>query len=491
MKRIILLMVIHLCGLLAVNAEDNSYCIGETAVLEAKGEKVRWYADKQKSKLLHEGNTYQITVTQPDTFFVTRILQNQETIPDPFILMVGDPVIANVVVTHASCSNDNGTISVTALGEGLTYSLDNGVFQTSPSFSSLYSKTFQLTVKSATGCLATREVEIQKKSIPSFVMVVILNPCEFEDKDLSAVALGGYGTITYALDEGPFQQSGLFSDLKSGSYTLRAKDSLGCEISMETTVPDKNQAVKLHDVDVEHARCGGEFGLVTLLATGSGQLQYSLDGADYVDSPNFSSVLPGAYTAFVRDGAGCTDSTEIIIGKTPAPRILEVIASNASCREDDGAVVIHANGSGPLLFSVDAVNYVTDTVFTGLSPLVQTVYVKDTAGCDVARSVIIGRDCLDNVYIPAAFSPDQDGTNEVMEVKFSVASVKITAFRLFNRWGNVITSTTNKTVQSGAALWDGLYHGTRAQPGVYPYQLDIEFDNGQKQSVRNSILLMR
>jgi gliding motility-associated-like protein len=355
----------------------------------------------------------------------------------------------------------------------------------------LHAKTFELTVKSVGGCLATQEVKVERKSVPSFVMAVIVNPCEPGDKDFSAFALGGYGEITYALDNGPFQRSGLFSDLKSGSYKLRARDSSGCETSMEVTVPDKNQAVALHGVAIEHAKCGGEFGALTLSATGSGQLQYSLDGTNYVSSPSFSSVIPGARTVFVKDGAGCTDSTEINVIKRPAPKILEVIESDASCNGNDGALIIHATGSGPLFFSVDAVNYVTDTVFTGLSPLVQTVYLKDTAGCSAARSVIIGRDCLDNVYIPTAFSPDRDGINEVMEIKFSVSSVKITSFRLFNRWGNVIASVTNKVVQSGVALWDGSYKGDKAQPGAYPYELNIEFENGKKGSIRNTIMLMR
>ncbi len=494
MGKFFLCIVLILYGLPAafpVFAQEYSYCSGETAMLESKGANVRWYADSHKSKLLHTGNTYQMTVTKPDTFYVTQTLQNQETKPVPVVLKIGDPVISHIAVTHASCNKDNGAISVTAQGDGLTYSLNNGPFQTSPVFSSLYSKFFKLTVKSTQGCMVTREVEIERKSVPSFVMAVVLNPCEPGNKDFGALALGGYGEITYALDDGPFQQSGIFQDLEAGRYMLRAKDSQSCESKMEIVIPDQNQAVTLDDVKVEHARCGGEFGVVAMHATGNGPLQYSLDGTTYAASPDFYNVSPGAYTVFVKDGAGCTDSAAINIKKSPAPVILDVIESNASCGKDDGSLIIHAIGSGPLFFSIDAVHYVTDTVFTSLSPLVQNIYIRDTAGCDMARSVTIGRDCLDNVYIPTAFSPDQDGINEVMEIKFSMASVKITSFRVFNRWGNVITSVTNKAVQSGVALWDGFYKGDKVPPGAYPYELGIEFENGRKELIRNTIMVMR
>lgn len=472
--------------------EDHSYCKGETAALEVKGTNVRWYKDQQKSKLLHSGNVYELVVTQADTFYVTQVVQGRETDPLPIVLKVGDPTISDVKVTHANCDQDNGIISVTAEGEGpLMYSLDNGTFQSSPVFTGLYAKTFLLSVKSQRGCLVTREISVEKKWRQSFVMAVVLNPCTSGNKDFSALALGGYGPITYALDEGPFQKSGLFANLESGGYTLRARDSVGCEISMDIKIPDKSEAVKLQRVDIEHARCGAEFGGVTLIATGSGQMQYSLDGQNYLSSPIFTRVPPGAYEVFVKGEGGCVDSRKIVIGQAPAPEFLEIIETNATCKGDDGSVVIYAVGSGPLLYSIDAVNYVRDTVFTGLSPLTQTVYVRDTAGCDAAHSIYIEKDCQEKVHIPSAFSPDSDGRNEVMDMKFSDASLKIRYFRVFNRWGTVIANRTDQMVESGFALWDGSFKGDKVQPGTYPYELLVEFDNGSKRLIRDAVLLLR
>ncbi|WAC12498.1 T9SS type B sorting domain-containing protein [Dyadobacter pollutisoli] len=406
--------------------------------------------------------------------------------------MACEPSITNIAVTKANCEKDNGVISVTAKGEGpLVYSLDGDSFQSSPVFSGLYAKTYRLLVKSGQGCVVTRDVVVEKLWKPSFVTAVILNPCEFEDKDFGATAMGGYGPITYALDDGPFQEMGFFPDLPGGEYTLRARDSVGCEIVMEIKIPEKKEGVVMQDADVLHARCGGEFGSVTLAATGGSKLQYSLDGQNYGPSPNFPRVPPGAYEVFVKDERGCTDSRNIVIGKSSAPQFLEIIETNASCKGDDGTVAIYAIGSGPLSFSIDAVTYLSDTVFTGLTPLVQTVYMRDTAGCDVARSIMIEKDCLEAIYIPTAFSPDSDGKNEVMDMKFLGGALKIRYFRLFNRWGNVIASSASQNVESGYTLWNGIHNGNEVQPGTYPYELMVEFANGFTRVIRNSVLVLR
>ena len=406
--------------------------------------------------------------------------------------MACEPTITNIAVTKANCEKNNGVISVTAKGDGPpVYSLNGYDFQSSPVFSELYPKTYRVFVKSGQGCVVTRDVVVEKLWKPSFLMAVILNPCELENKDFSATAVGGYGPITYALDDGPFQETGFFPDLPVGEYKLRARDSVGCETTMDIKIPEKKEEVVLHAADVEHARCGGEVGSVTLTATGSGMLQYSLDGQNYGQSPNFLHVRPGAYEVFVKDETGCTDSRKIEIGKSPAPKFLEIIETNASCKGDDGAVAIHAVGSGPLIYSIDALNYVSDSVFTGLTPLTQTVYMRDTAGCDVAHSITIEKDCLENVYIPSAFSPDSNGKNEVMDMKFSGGSLKIRHFRLFNRWGDLISSSADQSVESGYALWNGIHNGNKVQPGTYPYELMVEFDNGLTRVIRDSVLVLR
>ncbi|WP_221393034.1 gliding motility-associated C-terminal domain-containing protein [Dyadobacter sp. NIV53] len=469
----------------------DTYCAGEMATMEVTGKDVRWYPDIQKSKLLHSGNSYETQVTRTDTFYVTQTFHDTETPPVPVIIKVSEPKIQDVQVTPASCDADNGTISVTATGDApMNYSLEYGMYQSSPVFTDLYANNYLVIVKTGAGCTVTRAVKVEKKTRPSFLTVYVDQPCTSETGILRVRGQGGYGLLTYSLDNQPFQESGVFPDLQSGEYNLRVRDSIGCEMGMVVKVEDKNDAVTLQDIKVENAKCGAEYGSVSVIATGSGELQYSLDGETYVTSAYFPQVEPGAYEIFVKDQSGCTVNKKIVVGKAPAPVIHNVIEYNAGCNESDGAVSIYATGSGPLLYSIDGINFVTDTTFTGLSPLNQNVMIVDTAGCNVTRSITIGENCFEKVYIPTAFSPDLDGKNEVMDIKFSSTQLKIRYFRLFNRWGTVV-AYSDQTIQSGHALWDGFYKGNKAQPGSYPYELLVEFEGGRKQVIRNTILLLR
>lgn len=75
----------------------------------------------------------------------------------------------------------------------------------------------------------------------------------------------------------------------------------------------------------------------------------------------------------------------------------------------------------------------------------------------------ISCDC--NVYIPNAFTPDGDQTNNV----FSVVSDCVFAeyhLTLYNRWGEIIFESYNENES-----WDGTYSGRYVQDGTYTWKL--------------------
>jgi gliding motility-associated-like protein len=77
------------------------------------------------------------------------------------------------------------------------------------------------------------------------------------------------------------------------------------------------------------------------------------------------------------------------------------------------------------------------------------------------------------IYIPNAFTPDQNGHNEVFKpVTYGFEIVEY-QFTIFNRWGDVMFTTTDP--EQG---WDGWYENKLAQDGLYNWQLDIrnEYD---------------
>lgn len=91
-----------------------------------------------------------------------------------------------------------------------------------------------------------------------------------------------------------------------------------------------------------------------------------------------------------------------------------------------------------------------------------------TSGCD---SFMVQpppvNPCDKLLFIPNAFTPNGDGANDVFYVYGQ--GVKITEFRIFNRWGNEVFYSDNMTKG-----WDGTYKGKPQPLGVYAYYLKAD-----------------
>ena len=78
-----------------------------------------------------------------------------------------------------------------------------------------------------------------------------------------------------------------------------------------------------------------------------------------------------------------------------------------------------------------------------------------------------------SVYIPTAFSPNDDGRNDVFipnfDPDYTIVEYKLD---LFDRWGSHIFSTENP--QEG---WDGMIRGEKANVGYFVYMLEYTFED--------------
>lgn len=88
------------------------------------------------------------------------------------------------------------------------------------------------------------------------------------------------------------------------------------------------------------------------------------------------------------------------------------------------------------------------------------------------------------VGLPQAFSPNEDGNNDVLFV-YGNNIVSLTV-DVYNRWGERVFSTSSK--DNG---WDGNYNGKKAVSGIYMYKLKAEFEDGESTSKSGDITLVR
>jgi len=120
---------------------------------------------------------------------------------------------------------------------------------------------------------------------------------------------------------------------------------------------------------------------------------------------------------------------------------------------------------------------IQNPTFTAGAIGLQTLYLNgvDTAGCIVVDSVLIEVVDCDNIIIPNAFSPNNDGVNDTWNIKAAGFLFPNNKISIFNRWGQEVYNYDGYMDE-----WDGMNNGDRLPDGTYYYILDLNDGNGYK-----------
>jgi gliding motility-associated-like protein len=87
------------------------------------------------------------------------------------------------------------------------------------------------------------------------------------------------------------------------------------------------------------------------------------------------------------------------------------------------------------------------------------------------------------VEVPNAFSPNQDGKNDVFRVVANLPIV-IIEFKVFNRYGEIIYNNTE-------GEWDGTHNGQMVQNGGYIYIIQYVSYLGEEVTEKGEVVLIR
>lgn len=117
-----------------------------------------------------------------------------------------------------------------------------------------------------------------------------------------------------------------------------------------------------------------------------------------------------------------------------------------------------------------------------------TVTITDENGCTAVESieVVVQLPQCDetDVFVPTAFSPNGDGTNDILYVRSNY--IKKMEFQIYNRWGELMFRSTDKSIG-----WDGMYEGKLMSPDVYAFSLQVTCSNGATYQKLGNVTLIR
>ncbi|RYZ27087.1 MAG: gliding motility-associated C-terminal domain-containing protein [Sphingobacteriales bacterium] len=115
------------------------------------------------------------------------------------------------------------------------------------------------------------------------------------------------------------------------------------------------------------------------------------------------------------------------------------------------------------------------------------VRVENAAGCFDTDTIRVKAYLLQpDFYVPSAFTPDGDGNNDRFR-PIALGLKSMDAFRVYNRWGQLVYSSRNPR----DAGWDGKIKGQVQESGTYVWYAEGVTYLNQKIERKGSVILIR
>jgi gliding motility-associated-like protein len=389
----------------------------------------------------------------------------------------------STVVTNASCSGRlDGTITITANGGNgsYQYSIDGVNFQSSNTFN-VTANNYTVTVKDQNNCVATKNVTVDLNNDLIFSKGADTTICEGGSAQLIATsnATSFSWTPSTALNNFSIANP-VASPVTTTDYTVTATLG-GCSVSGTIKVTVNPAPVPNAGPDANI--CFGQN--VQLAASGGASYQWT--PSTYLSSssiPNPTVIQPQQttrYTLQVKNTNGCTSLvTDDILVKI-IPSIKVSVSPKDSIVAEGDQVQLNATSIGTSYNWTNSSTLSNPNIPNPIAAMPEgsigniytyTVTATTSAGCSGTASVTLKVYKGPDIYLPTGFTPNGDGKNDRFH-PLTVGIKKINYFRVFNRWGQIVFSST-----SPDEGWDGKLSGSEQPTGVYVWMVQgITRDN--------------
>ncbi|THH34950.1 T9SS type B sorting domain-containing protein [Neolewinella litorea] len=320
--------------------------------------------------------------------------------------------------------------------------------------------------------------------------------------DGSASALASGGTPPYAIqwrgaaDQPPMAQgTTVLADLPRGTYVTQVSDQNGCFTSQDFTIDGPEPMQASAELVLEGCSPAITADLEIEVTGGVAPYTYAIAGAAEQTTPRLSGLEAGRYTVQVYDALNCAAppvETEVTL---PEPVSVELVADRRITYGESMLLELAVQGSNPdealIFWDSNAELEFPDGLLRAVSTPENTAWYSveyiTPDDCVYTDSLLVNVDNTVRAYVPTAFSPNGDGTNDLLELYPNVGVTGVENFRVFDRWGGLVWETSEEQV-----AWDGTQLG--GQPlstGTYFYHGQLRLLRGGTTQVKGTVLLTR
>ena len=449
--------------------------------------------------IMGNSGTDQITDLQAGHYFIT---VTDAFVTTEFELDILEPnplsILPVVFPTANLCQNEcNASIDIEAIGgtPPYTYAWSGGLDPVANP-TDICAGTYQLTITDANGCTFTFAEEIQDGPVFSAeITEVVAISCGGEsDGILNVSATGGFSPVyAYEWNNGITDSTGYA--LVAGNYVVTVFDGVGCTTTSSFNLPEPTPVtfdVVVNDVNCWEGESSGSI-LLENVSGGSAPYQYSFAGeAPTVDS-TFGQLGAGSYQVNVQDANGCEVSTNAIVS-FPAMVNLDLGGDQLIYLGESVSLEPTFSSNNALItWNLDSCQNCPTIELQPLESDNYEVTVQDTiTGCSETVNVWVNVSRERRVFIPNAFSPNEDGVNDLFTIFGDEKSiVNINSLQIFDRWGAKLFEASDLMPNIESEGWDGFFNGKKMGVGVFIYFAEIEFIDGRTEIFKGDVTLTR
>jgi gliding motility-associated-like protein len=485
---------------------DTSICNGQTYALDAKndGSTYNWSSGSNSRFLsVKTSGTYAVTVTNNNACKVADTVK---------INVAASPIIAGITTKKPTCYGKcDGEVSANAKGGfGAPYTYKWSGDRSSLNVISRCAGDITLTVTDSKGC----KIEtVASLSQPSKINAVAWGDTIYngfavrcansQDGQATVKPTGGAGGYSVIWKTNPLQVSTTAMGLKADTtYKVYVFDKNGCNDS--TTVQLTAPAAVSASFSVKDVKCNGDKnGEITLKDVKGGVAPYSFifqDKKFTFDSLTRIDNLESRDYAFeIKDANNCAIPQNMTIKNPPK---LKIVSTEDTLIHFGDDLTLYAGLAPPSVLSsvrwtsnLDSLNFECKNCrFSKVSPRVPTFFkvtVKDTFGCEARKEILVRVDKKRKVFVPTAFSPNEDGQNDFFMVYAGRGAKRVLNFSIFNRWGALIHQARDFSPDDDTKSWNGQFDGTNSLVDTYIWFAEIEFEDGEKEIFKGDVALIR
>ncbi|MCH2224672.1 MAG: PKD domain-containing protein [Crocinitomicaceae bacterium] len=444
---------------------DSLICNGDSTVLEALNDSIHnWAVDTDPSTIISSLNP--ITVSPSIT--TTYLLYGSS-----------DTISYTVTVEDLVAPIDLGNDTTLCPGQSLTLdgTTTNGIdylWQDNSTDTSYFvNQAGTYWVEASNNCNTELDSIIVNYSTLSIDLGPDLNLCNGDSTIMDA---GNSGAL-YLWNDGSTDQTLTLTD--DGDYWVVISDGI-CSASDTVSINtqeltafftgDNTEGCAVHTVNFMNESTVNVGTIDSVFwAFGNSETSNLMNpSTTYLSSGNYDVSLT------VTTNLGCTETLSIpsyILVHPPVEADFDILSGSSNTGEN---LVITNN-------SINADNWYWDFGDNQTSTLEVPLHEYQTVGAytillvasnnfgcsdSTSRTITISSEPI--LYVPNAFSPDEDEFNNTWKIFISNIDIYDFTLNVYNRWGETIWSNHNPSV-----FWDGTYSGKKVPTGTYTWTISF------------------